>query len=229
MTPNRPIPCIACKNLSKRVIVHQQPLCILEDLSFSVDTGRSLAIVGRSGAGKSTLLGLLAGLDRPTQGYIGFQGSDINKLTEWELSAWRGTHLGFVFQEPQLLSQLNALENVILPLELKQDPQATRRAKTCLEQVGLLDRQFHYPSQLSGGEQQRVAIARAFVNEPTLLFMDEPTAHLDPQTALELMDLIFSLRTQQAFLPTLLCVTHDVAVQSRCDQILYLEAGRMIL
>ncbi len=210
-------------------MVHQQRLTILQGLSFSIQTGESIAIVGRSGAGKSTLLGLLAGLDRPTSGCMRFQGSHFNDLSEAALCIWRATHLGFVFQEPQLLSHLTALENVMLPLELKQDPSARRRAQACLEQVGLLERHSHYPQQLSGGEQQRVSIARAFVNEPTLLFIDEPTAHLDPETATHFMDLLFNLRTHQGSMPTLLCVTHDPRLRARCDRELHLEAGRLIL
>ncbi len=209
-------------------MIDQQILNILQAVSFSVYAGESVAICGRSGAGKSTLLGLLASLDQPTHGCVRFQGKSFNDLSESERCAWRATYLGFVFQAPQLLAHLTALENVMLPLELKRDPSAKRRAIQCLKQVGLFERQSHYPSQLSGGEQQRVSMARAFINEPTLLLIDEPTAHLDAQTAADFMDLLFKLRTAQGSVPTLLCVSHDPQIQARCDRTITLEVGRQL-
>lgn len=222
------VPCIQCEHLAKGFTIHRKRLDILLDVSFSLYTGESVALRGRSGAGKSTVLGLVAGLDRPDRGAIHFQGLPFERLSEQARCAWRAKHLGFVFQEPKLLGHLTALENVMLPLELRQDPQAGTRARLCLEQVGLLDRASHYPSELSGGEQQRVSMARALVKEPTLLLMDEPTAHLDPETATHFMDVLFQIKAYSDRSPTLLCVTHDASVQARCDRILHLEAGRLV-
>ncbi|TXH59120.1 MAG: ATP-binding cassette domain-containing protein, partial [Burkholderiaceae bacterium] len=173
---------IIVEHLVKRVRDADGALTILEDVSFSVPAGTSLAVVGASGSGKSTLLGLMAGLDLPSAGRVEIFGQDLFALDEDARAAWRSTHVGFVFQTFQLLGQMTALENVMLPLELAGDAQAEAKARTLLQRVGLGDRLGHYPKTLSGGEQQRVALARAFAGRPPLLLADEPTGSLDAVT-----------------------------------------------
>lgn len=216
---------LQARNLSKTVSVADQPLCILHELSLSLKPGDSLAIVGRSGSGKSTLLGLLAGLDLPSSGEVILAGQNLNRLDEDQRAALRAREVGFVFQSFQLLDSLTALENVMLPLELKNRKGARQQALKLLREVGLEQRTRHYPQQMSGGEQQRVAIARAFAAEPHILFADEPTGNLDSQTGEHITDLLFELnRTRHT---TLVLVTHDDRLAQRCASQIRLEAGRL--
>jgi len=214
------------ENLSKTVLVSGQPLTILQELSLTLKQGDSLAIVGRSGSGKSTLLGLLAGLDLPSSGKIHLAGKSLTELDEDQRALVRAEHVGFVFQSFQLLDSLTALENVMLPLELKNQKQAHQQAKRLLQQVGLDARLDHYPRQLSGGEQQRVAIARAFAAEPKILFADEPTGNLDSQTGEVITELLFELNRAQG--TTLVLVTHDTRLAQRCARQIKLEGGRLV-
>jgi len=202
------------------------PLTILHDVSFEVAAGESLAIVGASGSGKSTLLGLLAGLDTPTAGSVHLHGTDIFALDEDGRARLRGELAGFVFQSFQLLPALNALENVMLPLELMGASNARQRAEQSLAQVGLSARSHHRPQHLSGGEQQRVALARAFVTRPRILFADEPTGNLDIATGAQIIDLMLELNRAQG--TTLILVTHDAALAGRCSRQLRLEAGSVV-
>ncbi|WP_407899014.1 ABC transporter ATP-binding protein [Ferrigenium sp. UT5] len=199
---------------------------ILRDVSFAVAPGESLAIVGSSGSGKSTLLGLLAGLDVPTRGSVSLNGIDIFALDEDGRARLRGELAGFVFQSFQLLPALNALENVMLPLELAGAKDARQRAEHSLAQVGLSARSLHRPQHLSGGEQQRVALARAFVTRPRILFADEPTGNLDHATGAQVIELMLELNRAQG--TTLILVTHDVALAGRCGRQLRLEAGSVV-
>jgi putative ABC transport system ATP-binding protein len=185
-----------------------------------------VAIVGASGSGKSTLLGLLAGLDVPSDGTVTLDGQPLSALDEDGRARVRGAKVGFVFQSFQLLPSLTALENVMLPLELRGDADAEGPARAILGQVGLGERLSHYPRQLSGGEQQRVALARAFVTRPAVLFADEPTGNLDTQTGQSIIDLLFRLNREAG--TTLVLVTHDEHLASRCDRILRLDAGRLV-
>ena len=198
---------------------------ILHDVSFAVKAGEAVAIVGASGSGKSTLLGLLAGLDAPSSGRVVLDGHELAQMNEDSRALFRGQHVGFVFQSFQLLPALNAIENVMLPLELSGASAVRRRATTLLQRVGLGARLEHYPRTLSGGEQQRVAIARAFVSEPKLLFADEPTGNLDTATGASIIDLLFSLNRERG--TTLVLVTHDAALGSRCNRWLEISAGRL--
>lgn len=216
---------LQARNLSKTVSVADQPLCILHELSLSLKPGDSLAIVGRSGSGKSTLLGLLAGLDLPSSGEVILAGQNLNRLDEDQRAALRAREVGFVFQSFQLLDSLTALENVMLPLELKNRKGARQQALKLLRAVGLEQRTRHYPQQMSGGEQQRVAIARAFAAEPHILFADEPTGNLDSQTGEHITDLLFELN--RARHTTLVLVTHDDRLAQRCASQIRLEAGRL--
>jgi putative ABC transport system ATP-binding protein len=217
---------IRVEALTKIVRSGDDPLTILDDVTFDVDAGASIAIVGASGSGKTTLLGLLAGLDRPTSGEVHIDGSALSTLDEDALAAMRQRLLGFVFQSFQLLPALTALENVMLPLELAGAGDAPVRARTWLDRVGLARRVTHYPRQLSGGEQQRVAIARAFAGEPKLLMADEPSGNLDGVTGVEVADLMFRLNREHG--TTLVLVTHDVNLAARCGRRLSLAAGRLV-
>jgi putative ABC transport system ATP-binding protein len=219
-------PILRASGLTKTVQSGDDPLTILEDVSFEVDAGASLAIVGASGSGKTTLLGLLAGLDLPSQGDVWLDGESLASLDEDARAALRQRSLGFVFQSFQLLPALTAQENVMLPLELAGVDDARARARAWLERVGLGQRMHHYPRQLSGGEQQRVAIARAFAGEPKLLMADEPTGNLDGATGVEIAELMFRLNREHG--TTRVLVTHDVALASRCMRRLSLSAGRVI-
>jgi putative ABC transport system ATP-binding protein len=212
--------------VSKTVASPEGLLTILADVSLSVRTGETLAIVGASGAGKSTLLALLAGLDSPSTGRVSIAGVDLNGLDEDGRAAIRGKHVGFVFQSFHLIPSLTAAENVMLPLELGGRRDARSAAVRALEQVGLTPRIAHYPKQLSGGEQQRVAIARAFVTRPALLFADEPTGNLDTATGQRITDLLFDLNRSAG--STLVLVTHDRTLAARCDRILALDAGHRV-
>jgi putative ABC transport system ATP-binding protein len=202
-----------------------QPLVILHDVSFSVESGDSLAILGASGSGKSTLLGLLAGLDEPSSGTVYLDGVDIFSFDEDGRARLRGRIAGFVFQSFQLLPALSALENVMLPLELHGASDARERAAEALQRVGLSHRLGHLPKHLSGGEQQRVARARAFVAQPKILFADEPTGNLDAATGAQIIELMLELNREQC--TTLILVTHDEALARRCGRQLHLAAGRV--
>lgn len=212
--------------LSKQVMSGDTPLTILHEVSFMVGAGESLAIVGASGSGKSTLLGLLAGLDVPSSGSVLLNGTDLFALDEDGRARLRGELAGFVFQSFQLLPALNALENVMLPLELAGVRDARRRAQAALQQVGLSARVHHLPKHLSGGEQQRVALARAFVARPKILFADEPTGNLDADTGAQVIELMLELNRAQG--TTLILVTHDEALARRCSKQLRLAAGRTL-
>lgn len=217
---------IEVRGLSKRVADASGELTILHPLDFTVQKAETLAIVGASGSGKSTLLGLLAGLDTPTEGTVLINGVDIYGLDEDGRALLRKEGLGFVFQSFQLLAHLTALENVMLPLELRGVANARARAEAMLERVGLASRLRHYPKYLSGGEQQRVALARAFVTEPPLLFADEPTGSLDAATGESVIALMFELNRQHG--STLVLVTHDQSMAARCDRTLTIAAGRLV-
>ena len=217
---------VRVRDLTKQVGNGDDTLVILRDVSFDIHTGEAVAIVGASGSGKSTLLGLLAGLDTASSGQVDIAGTALFSLDEDERAALRGRLLGFVFQSFQLLPALNALENVMLPLELAGASDATARSREILGRVGLSQRLKHYPRQLSGGEQQRVALARAFVTRPKLLLADEPTGNLDARTGGEVIDLLFELNREQG--TTLVLVTHDEALASRCGRRLRLAAGELV-
>ena len=212
--------------LTKQVPTGDAVLTLLDDISFRVSAGMSLAILGASGSGKTTLLGLLAGLDMPTHGSIHLDGRNLNDYDEDGRAALRAELIGFVFQNFQLLTGLTALENVMLPLELLQQPHPQQTAEDLLQRVGLGERFQHYPNQLSGGEQQRCAIARAFVTRPRCLIADEPTGNLDSETGKRLIDLLFELNEEQG--TTLIMATHDVTLASRCRQRIRLQAGRLV-
>ena len=200
-------------------------LTILDDITFSLRAGESLAITGTSGSGKSTLLGLLAGLDTPTSGQVNLLGHSLFSLGEDGRAALRAQSIGFVFQSFHLLPNLNALENVMLPLELA-GRDAQRTATTLLTQVGLGDRLDHFPATLSGGEQQRVSLARAFAQQPSVLFADEPTGSLDQVTGARVIDLMFEF--QRMHQTTLVLVTHDSQLAARCDRQFVMQGGRLV-
>ncbi len=216
---------IAVDHITKQVPDPGGPLTILHDISFSLARQQSAAIVGASGSGKSTLLSIIAGLDTPTTGSVRLAGTDLFSLDEDARAAVRAAHVGFVFQSFQLLGNLNAIENVMLPLELQGRSDARVRATEMLGRVGLGDRLRHYPKVLSGGKQQRVALARAFVVQPALLLADEPTGSLDFATGERVMELMFELNRESG--TTLVLVTHDRTVAARCDRQLRIEAGRV--
>jgi putative ABC transport system ATP-binding protein len=217
---------IAARHLSKRVDTAAGPLDILTDIRLEIQTREAVAIVGVSGSGKSTLLGLLAGLDLPSAGEVFLSRYRLNDLDEDGRARVRGELVGFVFQSFQLLTNLTALENVMLPLELRGDREPRDQAAELLSRVGLGGRLQHYPKQLSGGEQQRVAIARAFATEPAILFADEPTGNLDNVTGERVIDLLFRLNQDKG--TTLVLVTHDEHLASRCERLIHLEAGRIV-
>ncbi|MGE5652195.1 ABC transporter ATP-binding protein [Noviherbaspirillum sp. UKPF54] len=212
-------------HLCKRVVDAAGELNILDDIDFTVQAAETLAIVGASGSGKSTLLGLLAGLDTPSGGTVKLGGVDIFALDEDGRAALRQAMLGFVFQSFQLLAHLTALENVMLPMELRRDGDAREKAEAMLARVGLASRLRHYPKYLSGGEQQRVALARAFVTEPPLLLADEPTGSLDAVTGEAIIQLMFELNRERG--STLVLVTHDPSIAARCQRTITIAAGRL--
>jgi putative ABC transport system ATP-binding protein len=213
------------KNLCKRVLDAQGELSLLEEITFVIKQGESVAITGASGSGKSTLLGLLAGLDTPTSGDVFIQGESLFALDEDGRAKLRAQKLGFVFQSFELLPNLTALENVMLPLELA-NRDARLPSERMLELVGLSSRLNHYPATLSGGEQQRVSIARAFVMQPGILFADEPTGSLDEVTGARVIDLMFEFHQSRA--TTLILVTHDSQLAKRCARQLILQSGRLV-
>ncbi|MBX2835560.1 MAG: ABC transporter ATP-binding protein [Gammaproteobacteria bacterium] len=219
------VPVLGCHNVSKHVNGPSGDLSILHSVNCEVNAGEAVAIIGPSGSGKSTLLGILAGLDTPSSGEVTLLGQSLAELDEDARAQLRAGSVGFVFQSFQLLPGLSALENVMLPLELRQDTNALERANQMLALVGLADRADHQPLQLSGGEQQRVALARAFVAEPRLLFADEPTGNLDANTGERVVDLMFSMRQEMG--AALVLVTHDSTLAMRCDRRLEMSAGRL--
>ena len=214
------------EGLGKHVPLPDGDLTILEGVGFRIDHGDTVAIVGASGSGKSTLLSLMAGLDTPSTGSVRLDGAPLSALDEDGRARVRGEKVGFVFQSFQLLPSLTALENVMLPLELRGDRDAEGPARAILGKVGLGQRLGHYPRQLSGGEQQRVALARAFVTEPSLLFADEPTGNLDTHTGEAIIELLFALNHDAG--TTLVLVTHDEHLAARCGRLLRLDSGRLV-
>lgn len=219
-------PVLLIEDLHKTVETTEGPLTILSSVDIQMKAAETVAIVGASGSGKSTLLGLMAGLDIPSQGRVALAGTSLTDLDEDGRAAVRSQFVGFVFQSFQLLPSLTALENVMLPLELKGAADAEATASELLTRVGLGQRLSHRPSQLSGGEQQRVALARAFVTMPKILFADEPTGNLDSKTGRLIIDLLFELNQEQG--TTLILVTHDSSLASRCQREILLEAGRIV-
>ncbi len=217
---------LSCQHVGFRVDAPEGELVILDDISFDLKSGETLAIIGASGSGKTSLLGLLAGLDVPTEGDVALVGQSLRMLTENERAELRQDHVGFVFQSFHLLPTLTALENVMLALEIAKHPDPKGRAIETLEMVGLSRRMAHYPRQLSGGEQQRVAIARAFANRPKILFADEPTGNLDRSTGNAVADLLFDLNTQSN--TALVLVTHDPTLAERCQITHTIDGGRLV-
>ncbi len=223
--PSAAAPILRVDNVCKSVATAEGQLSILDSVSLEINAGESVAVVGASGSGKTTLLGILAGLDLPTSGDVWLDGDRITAMPEEDRARVRGRCVGFVFQTFQLIESLTALENVMLPSELRGESDAGNHARMYLDRVGLVDRLTHYPRQLSGGEQQRVAIARAFASRPKVLFADEPTGNLDTSTGGRVIDLLFALNQESQ--TTLVLVTHDTALADRCGRILSLEAGRI--
>ncbi|MEF8751469.1 MAG: ATP-binding cassette domain-containing protein [Candidatus Accumulibacter necessarius] len=216
---------VEVKDLAKRVDNGGEPLTILHEISFAVAAGETVAIVGASGSGKSTLLSLLAGLDLPSSGTVALAGEDLGRLDEDARAVLRGRVLGFVFQTFQLLPSLNAIENVMLPLELAGAANARAEAQHWLQRVGLAHRLRHYPKHLSGGEQQRVALARAFAPGPQLVLADEPTGNLDAATGHQVIELMFEINAERG--TTLILVTHDEEIAARCSRRLRMHAGQL--
>ncbi len=217
---------IEVRCVGKTVTTRQGHLCLLDNINFTVEAGRSVAVLGASGSGKTTLLGLLAGLDDISHGDIMINGQSLSQLDEDGRALLRAHNIGFVFQNFQLLQHLTALENVMLPLELTGVKAARETAADLLARVGMTERSQHYPGQLSGGEQQRCAIARAFTMRPRLLIADEPTGNLDAETGMRIIDLLFKLNTEQG--TTLIIATHDTALADRCERRLMLQAGQLV-
>jgi putative ABC transport system ATP-binding protein len=216
---------LAVNHLTKRFESGDQMLTVLDDVSFTVHEGETCAVVGPSGSGKTTLLGLCAGLDRPSDGTVELCGIELNPLTEDERAEVRNQHVGFVFQTFRLIPTLTALENVMVPAELRGSGNVKARAADLLERVGLGDRLDHYPVQLSGGERQRVSLARAFINEPRILFADEPTGNLDVETADTIEDLIFDLNRKAG--TTLVLVTHNLELAQKTGRVIRLRGGQV--
>lgn len=214
------------QNLSKTYKNGGTTLTILHDINFSVETGSTISIVGPSGSGKTTLLGLCAGLDYVSTGTVELNNVRLDKLNEDERAQVRNKYVGFIFQNFQLLPTLTALENVMVPLELRGEKNVRVRSRELLDKVGLADRLHHYPAQLSGGEQQRVAIARAFVNKPRILFADEPTGNLDAETSEVVIKLLFDLNHEAG--TTLVIVTHNLELAADTHRIIKLKAGGMV-
>jgi putative ABC transport system ATP-binding protein len=217
---------LSVEHLSKFFKSGDQTLSVLHDISFAIEEGGSCAIVGPSGSGKTTLIAICAGLERPSEGSVDFNGVSLHRASEDELARIRNQFIGFIFQSFQLLPSLTALENVMVPAEIRGENHARSRATDLLQQVGLDGRLQHYPIQLSGGEQQRVAIARAFMNRPKILFADEPTGNLDGETAKEIVRLIFNLNATAG--TTLILVTHDSDLTRQAGRVISLRAGRLL-
>ncbi|MBA6224102.1 ABC transporter ATP-binding protein [Colwellia sp. MB02u-18] len=216
---------LSVKDLTKSVQVEDKTLVLLQPLNLTVAAGESIAIVGSSGSGKTTLLSILAGLDLPSSGQVYLKNQPLHQFNEEQRSQVRAQHVGFIFQQFLLINSLTALENVMLPAELANMPDAQARGEALLAQVGLADRMEHYPSQLSGGEQQRVAIARAFIAKPDILFADEPTGNLDSKTGQHIIDLIFDLNVKEG--TTLVLVTHDAKLAARCQRQVEMDSGAL--
>jgi putative ABC transport system ATP-binding protein len=218
---------LSVEHLSKFFKSGEQDLAVLRDVSFAVESGSTCAIVGPSGSGKTTLIAICAGLERPSEGTVRFNGTALERASEEDLARIRNQSIGFIFQNFQLLPSLTALENVMVPAEISGKNHARGRALDLLKQVGLGDRAHHYPVELSGGEQQRVAIARAFMNRPKVLFADEPTGNLDAETAKSIVELIFDLNANSG--TTLLLVTHDNDLTEKAGRILRLRGGKLLV
>jgi putative ABC transport system ATP-binding protein len=217
---------LATENLSKSYRSGDSDLVVLDSVTFQAEQGSRLAIMGPSGSGKTTLLGLCAGLDVPTSGTVSLMGFKLNAMSEDDRAYLRNQFTGFVFQNFQLLATLTALENVMVPLELRGERNVESKAKELLGRVGLGDRLHHYPSQLSGGEQQRVAIARAFITEPRILFADEPTGNLDEENAKQVVDILFGINGESK--TTLVLITHNPELARQTDRILEMKGGRIV-
>lgn len=217
---------VSARGVEKKVPTQSGELVILDGIELEINEGESVAIVGASGSGKTTLLGILAGLDVASAGQVTLVDEALHDLDEEQRALARGRHVGFVFQSFQLLASLTALENVMLPAELRGESLAQDQAMELLDKVGLGDRTDHYPRQLSGGEQQRVAIARAFASQPTVLFADEPTGNLDTKTGSRIIELLFELNVE--FGTTLVMVTHDATLANRCGRTIAIEAGQIV-
>ncbi|MCE2778658.1 MAG: ABC transporter ATP-binding protein [Algoriphagus sp.] len=216
---------LALQNVSKTYQSGSRKLTVLDQVTFSIQSGETIAIVGPSGSGKTTLLGLCAGLDSSSTGSVVLNGEALERLNEDQRAAVRSRDVGFIFQNFQLLPTLTALENVMVPLELKKKTNAKEKAMELLDKVGLKDRATHYPTQLSGGEQQRVSIARAFANAPKILFADEPTGNLDTETGTMIENLIFDLNKEQG--TTLVLVTHDLELAAKTQRIIHIKGGKI--
>lgn len=216
---------LSTEQLTKSYPSGDRQLVVLDNVSFEAEQGSRLAIMGPSGSGKTTLLGLCAGLDVPSAGKVSLMGFKLNAMGEDDRAYLRNQYTGFVFQNFQLLSTLTALENVMVPLELRGERNVMPKAKALLDRVGLADRVHHYPTQLSGGEQQRVAIARAFITEPRILFADEPTGNLDEENAKQVVDLLFGINGESK--TTLILVTHNIELALKADRILEMKGGRV--
>ena len=216
---------LALQHVSKTYQSGSRKLTVLDQVTFSIQAGETIAIVGPSGSGKTTLLGLCAGLDSSSTGSVVLNGEALERLNEDQRAAVRSRDVGFIFQNFQLLPTLTALENVMVPLELKKRKDAKEKAMELLDKVGLKDRATHYPTQLSGGEQQRVSIARAFANAPKILFADEPTGNLDTETGAMIENLIFDLNKEQG--TTLVLVTHDLELAAKTQRIVHIKGGKI--
>lgn len=217
---------LSVRELTKTYTSGQNTLTVLQNISFDINEGSTTAIVGPSGSGKTTLLGLCAGLDRASQGTVILNQSDLNDLDEDQRALLRNKYVGFIFQNFQLLPTLTALENVMVPLELRRADNIKKRAMELLDKVGLQNRAMHYPAQLSGGEQQRISLARAFSNSPKILFADEPTGNLDAETGENVEKLLFDLNREAG--TTLILVTHDLALASKTQRIIHLKGGKLL-
>src|SRR5687767_3974407 len=217
---------LQAENLTKIYRSGEKELVVLDQISFAVEQGSSISIIGPSGSGKTTLLGLCAGLDTATSGVVSLMGFKLNAMSEDDRAYIRNQYVGFVFQNFQLLSTLTALENVMVPLELRGEKNVAAKAKELLSRVGLEGRMHHYPTQLSGGEQQRVAMARAFITEPKILFADEPTGNLDEENATHITDLLFGMNTEKG--TTLVLVTHNLELAQRTQRILRMRGGKLV-
>lgn len=217
---------LQAESLTKTYRSGSNSLTVLDQVTFSVNQGDTLSIIGPSGSGKTTLLGLCAGLDVPSNGIISLMGFKLNAMSEDDRAHIRNQFVGFVFQNFQLLSTLTALENVMVPLELRGERNVGAKAKELLSRVGLADRMHHYPTQLSGGEQQRVAMARAFITEPKILFADEPTGNLDEENSQHITDLLFGLNKEQG--TTLVLVTHNLELAQKTERILRMRGGKLV-
>jgi putative ABC transport system ATP-binding protein len=217
---------LQAENLTKIYRSGDKDLVVLDDVSFTVEQGNSLALIGPSGSGKTTLLGLCAGLDTASSGIVSLMGFKLNAMSEDDRAYVRNQYVGFVFQNFQLLSTLTAVENVMVPLELRGERNVHTKAIELLGRVGLSDRLHHYPSQLSGGEQQRVAMARAFITDPKILFADEPTGNLDEENATHITDLLFGMNKEKG--TTLVLVTHNLDLAKRTQRILRMKGGRLV-